>query len=154
MVKVIFEMDSPFVLNNEVIVRECPVEVDWWRGQPMVVDLLTERFLLDLETDPYSIQISEKLFLVRKKLDLQVSPDSPLPFYFLSLVQQGQMAKARDLLSFDITESALREFFGEFEIILNNYLEDEKVFSILPNGERVAKNFRFDVEGIKITNIS
>jgi hypothetical protein len=61
----------------------------------------------------------------------------------------------------------LKNYFGEFEILVNNYLGREDVFSILPikpprlseaplqRGElHTAKNFVFEIKDEKIANIS
>lgn len=151
MVKVIFDMDVPFVLNNEMVVRE-PVEVSWWKGMDLLVDLLNERFLVNLIDDKFAIEITPTLFMVRRQKPVKFENPS-LPIRFLSLIQDGEVAKARKLLGFEIGEDALRKWFGEFEILPNNYLGQSDVFSIVPKGKRIARNLKFEVSDALITNI-
>lgn len=154
LVRVVFEIEPPFILNNELVIRDSPMALDWWQGQDLVVDILKERFLVNLVDDAYSIEINPDLFLVRKKAVLSPTAKCPLQFYFLSLVQKGELEKARKLLGFEISVPALKKFFGEFDIILNNYLDCPKTFSILPKGERVARNLVFTIEGERIVDIT
>ena len=77
-----------------------------------------------------------------------------LPFAFLQCVQYGDLENARAMLSFDITDQSLRDYFGEFEVLLNNYLDEPNAVSVLPKDSDTAKTFRFQIEGGKISNIS
>ena len=147
-------MDVPFVLNNEVVVRE-PVQVSWWKGMDLVVDPIAtdgNKFLVNLVDDMFAIEITPTLFMVRRQKPVKFENPS-LPIKFLSLIQDGEVAKARKLLGFEIGEEALRKWFGDFEILPNNYLGQSDVFSIVPKGERVARNLKFEVSDALITNI-
>jgi len=90
---------------------------------------------------------------------------APLPFMFLQYVRNGEFTLAREMLSFEISASALEKFFGidahcfasqtdrcaNFEILLNNYLGDERFVTIVTNG--APKTFEFQVKDGKIANI-
>jgi hypothetical protein len=79
-----------------------------------------------------------------------------LPFMFLQRVQLKEYDAARELLSFFISDRQIENFFGDFEIVLNNYLNDENMFSIIPRNENNfvrAKNLVFDISGGVIQNI-
>ena len=153
MVKIIFDIHSPFILGNEVVVKKGPVSVDWWVGTDLVVDLLTEKFLVNLVDDEFSIQITPELFLVRRKKTLAIGEGDPLPLRFLNHVQRDELDKARELLSFNISDDGLRKWFGRFEVITNNFLNMPNTFSILPRGSRLTRNLKFQIEGDKISNI-
>ena len=152
MVKVIFDMDAPFILNNEMVIKE-PVEVLWWVGVDMVVDLLYEKFLINLVDDEFSIEITPDLFLVRKQKVTNIENPS-IPILFLSRAQKGEFESARELLSFDITDVGIRDWLGEFEVIVDNHLNNPFIYSILPKGSRKTRNLTFEVTDKKITNIS
>jgi len=76
---------------------------------------------------------------------------SPLPFIFLQCLKNKEFDKARKMLAFNIDEQGLRGYFGEFDILLNNYLGDENIFSIVQGG--VVKNLRFEVKDGLIHNV-
>ncbi|MCL2755547.1 MAG: hypothetical protein FWE45_00655 [Firmicutes bacterium] len=76
---------------------------------------------------------------------------TPIPFVFLQYLQNGEYSKARSMLAFNIDEQGLEKYFGKFEILLNNYLQDENIFSII-QGKKV-KNLRFEIEGAMIQNV-
>jgi len=76
---------------------------------------------------------------------------SPLPFVFLQCLKNKEFEKARKMLAFNIDEKSLGEYFGDFEILLNNYLGDENVFSIVQKG--AVKNLRFGVKDGLIQNV-
>ena len=77
-----------------------------------------------------------------------------LPFAFLQCVQYGDYENAREMLAFDISDEQLKEYFGEFEVLINNYLNEEGVVSVLPVGSNIAKTFNFQIENKKIININ
>jgi len=76
---------------------------------------------------------------------------APIPFIFLNHLKNKDFDSAKKLLSFNISDKALSEYFGEFNILLNNYLNIPNVFSIT-QGDTV-KNLTFTLENNKITNI-
>jgi len=75
----------------------------------------------------------------------------PLPFKFLQYLQNQEYDKASKLLSFETSDHALREYFGNFDILLNNYLQDANILSIIQNG--VVKNLKFSIQDGKIQNV-
>ncbi|MCL2570292.1 MAG: hypothetical protein FWE16_03745 [Firmicutes bacterium] len=76
---------------------------------------------------------------------------APLQLMFLQHILFDEYSKARKLLSFDISETSLRNYFGNFEILLNNYLGDQNIVTIIK--ENKPQNLRFEIQNNMIINI-
>lgn len=128
----------------------------------------SDKFAVDLEapvTEPKvtlensQITLRDKNVLFRydpltnKVLEHKVflSEESPLPFRFLQHIRNGEFERARELLNFSPSDEQLKGYFGKFDVLLNNYLEDESIVSIVQGGK--VKNLRFEIVDGKIDNI-
>ena len=127
----------------------------------------SDKLAINLGTKVTDCQIKQennKIVLTSKNLNFIFNPitnrveqhqktwtDAPIPLLFLNHLKNKNLADAKKLLSFDITDKALSEYFGEFDILLNNYLNIPNVFSII-QGDKV-KNLTFTIEDNKISNI-
>lgn len=78
-------------------------------------------------------------------------PGDSLPLTLLQHIKNKNFEQARGMLSFPITEVQLAKYFGEFEVLRNNYLGDVNTVSIIQGGK--VKNLSFTVEGRLIGNI-
>jgi hypothetical protein len=90
----------------------------------------------------------------------RASPNS-LAFSFLQCVKYGDFENARAMLDFNTTDAHLKQYFGGFDILLNNYLGDPNTISIVPDAASVhrpvftvAKNITFQIENGHISNIN
>ena len=153
----VIESDAPVLINKEYPAREFPLCIEWFAGNDLI-----------LEPDGFQkIKITDNLFILRRGAQKKGKTDI-VPFMFLENVRRGEFDRARKYLNFEISDQNLKQYFGEFEILVNNYLEREDVFSILPllprhapgapplraEGEYLtAKNFVFEVSEGKIGNI-
>lgn len=80
-----------------------------------------------------------------------------IPFALLQCISAGDFNSARELLAFDISDEHLAGYFGDFEILLNNYLDTQNIISILSlpaSKYTVARNIRFSIDNNKIINIT
>jgi len=117
--------------------------IEWFSGNDLI-----------LEPNGFQkIKIKNNLFILRKGKQKKGKTDL-VPFIFLECVRRGEFDRARKFLSFEISDKQLKDYFGEFEILVNNYLERDDVFSILPKGADAAKSFLFEIVGGKIGNLT
>ena len=247
LIRIIFEFTNPIVLNNEMTVSEFPFALDYPRGSELVVDNLSEKFILNVgaketgnETTTHSkfevLKITDDVFIVRgksvvdKKLHvihasshflfprryivelgndvdttyftiysrqtdkiainlgikvenagilmesgkiilradnisftynptanmveehkLHYSPGTPIPFIFLQHLKNGDFSLAKKMLGFKISDNQIKNYFGKFEMLLNNYLDDESLVSIRTKDG--VRNLRFHIKGDIIENI-
>jgi hypothetical protein len=82
--------------------------------------------------------------------------DIEVGFAFLQCVQHGDFTGASALLDFPVSPDHLRSYFGDFEILLNNYQNDPRIISIIPKNAKqfaCADNVLFEVTNNKITNL-
>jgi len=93
--------------------------------------------------DPVSNKVTEHRVLY--------DTGTPMPFLFLQHLKNGDVVQAKKMLGFNIKNDQLKKYFGKFEILLNNYLGEEDVFSI-KTAEGV-KSLRFRLNGDVIENI-
>ena len=168
-------IEQPVTINNEYTTAG-PVIVQWFAGAALVTNPALDKIKINdrtfvLRAPPKEPPKKEGITKLKTVLgharitkkdesyiavkDFRPTPtDLELPFAFLQCVQYGDYENARGLLSFDITDTQLRDYFGEFEVLLNNYLDTPTTVSILPKGSNTAKNFSFEIKDSKITNIT
>ena len=135
----------------------------------------SEKFAIPLGVRVLSPQTSverDKIILKDERIHLEYDPakntvvqnkkywnnHTPLPFRFLQHIQNKEYEQAATLISFSTNPRALEKYFGEFEIILNNFLDDTSVLSVIPKpkssgNHHKARNFRFTLEDGVIANI-
>ena len=143
MIKYIIESDADVLINKEYLAKSFPLCIEWFAGNDLIIE----------PGDLQKIKITDEVFILRKGISKKGKTDI-IPFLFLESVRRGDFDRARKYLSFEISDKNLKEYFGEFEILVNNYLGDEKVFSILPKDANASKNFVFEIVDGKIANIS
>ena len=158
-VRLIFESEGTLVFNNELTVSDFPVAFDLPRGTEVLADSMGERQVVRAGID--GVEINPNLFVVgissktkgsRNVRVISQVTHGPLPFMFLQHVRKKEYALAKKLLGFDISEKGLKDYFGDFELLLNNYLEDENLVSIIKGGQ--VQTLRFVVEAGTIVNLS
>ena len=143
LIKYILESDSPVLINKEFPANSFPLCIEWFEGN-------------DLNVEPSAFQkikITDKVYILRKGIQKKGKTDI-IPFLFLESVRRGEYDRARKYLTFHISDQNLKKYFGDFEILVNNYLGRDDVFSILPKNSDTAKNFVFEIVNTKIANIS
>jgi len=123
--------------------KEFPLCIEWFADNDLI-----------LEPDGFQkIKVADDTFILRKGIQKKGKTDI-VSFLFLESVRRGDFDRARTYLNFHISDENLKNYFGEFEILVNNYLGREDVFSVLPKNSEVAKNFVFEIKDEKIANIS
>jgi hypothetical protein len=143
LIKYVIEYDGILLLNKEYVADRFPMCIEWFAGNDLI-----------LEPNGFQkIKITDKLFILRKGTRKKGKTDI-VPFMFLECVRRGDFERARKFLSFEIGDKQLKDYFGEFEILVNNYLERDDVFSILQKGSETAKSFVFEIVDGKIKNIN
>jgi len=142
-IKYVIESDTDVLINKEYLARTFPLRIEWFPNNDLILE----------PSGFQKIKITENLFILRKGIQKK-GKTTIIPFLFLECVRRGDFIRARKYLSFDISDAQLREFFGEFELLINNYLEREDVFSILPKGAGEVKSFVFEIIDEKIANLS
>ena len=90
---------------------------------------------------------------VQVEVHQHIVTHAPLQFLFLYAVKNGEWDKAKGYLAFNINQEQLKKYFGDFDIILNNYLGNAGVVSLLPKGETKTKNYKFEITNGRIANI-
>jgi len=143
LIKYFIEYDGSLLINKEYIADKFPLCIEWFPNQDLILE----------PSDLQKIKITDDVFILRKGVSKKGKTDM-VPFLFLESVRRGDLERARKYLSFHISDQNLREYFGEFEILVNNYLGREDVFSILPKNGEASKNFVFEIRNEKIANIS
>ena len=144
LIKYIIEYDgASLLINKEYVVTSFPLCIEWFAGNDLILE----------PSDFQKIKITDGVYILRKGTFKKGKTEIPAHL-FLESVRRADYDRARRYLTFEISDKQLREYFGEFEILVNNYLGREDVFSILPKGAEAAKNFLFEVEGGRIRNIS
>jgi len=74
-----------------------------------------------------------------------------LPATFLKHVRNRSYESAKKLLGFELHESHLEKYFGRFEILRNNYLQNPNIVSIIQNGK--VRNVIFTMNNNIISNL-
>ena len=139
-IRVVFDIDGPFSVSN--------------RGTDLVVQKpCGAMFVVNLVTDEFSIKIRDWLYLVREIKPHNIGQDAPLPLRFLAFLQSGQLERAKQLLDFDVENDVLQRWFGQFEIVRENFLGCPRTFSIVNKGSRECRNLVFQIKDGKISNI-
>ena len=142
LIKYVIEYDGELLVNKEYIAKEFPLCIEWFEGNDLV-----------LEPSGFEkLKITNDTFILRKGAQKKGKTDM-VPFLFLENVRRGNFEQARKYLSFDISDENLKNYFGEFEILINNYLGQDNTFSILPLDSNTTKNFVFEIVDDKIANI-
>jgi len=177
LIKYIIEHDGAVTINHEYtaeIKKNRPLVLEWFAGH----DLVTQPTLDKIKINDTTFILREKskepeikegiaklgtvlghVRITNKKESYVaikgITPtptDTELPFAFLQCVALGDFENAAAMLSFEITDDQLREYFGEgFEVLINNYLDNG--VSILPKDSDEAKTFTFEIKHSKIANI-
>lgn len=142
LVKYVIESDAPVLINKEYIADQFPLCIEWFKGNELYLE----------PADFQKIKITDEVSILRKG-NLKKGKTDLVPFLFLESVRRGELERARKHLGFDISDQNLKEYFGEFEILVNNYLGEDNVFSVLPKNTKAAKNFVFQIVDGKIANI-
>jgi len=81
---------------------------------------------------------------------------TPIQFRFLQLIQNKDFEQAASLLTFTTGPQALERYFGDFDIILNNYLDEQTIISVVQKTTSLykkARNHKFSMDGGLIGNI-
>jgi hypothetical protein len=143
LIKYFIEYDDTLVINKEFVAKQFPICIEWFAGNDLVLE--PEGF--------QKIKVADNTIILRKG-NIKKGKTDLVPFLFLESLRRGDYDRARRYITFDITDDGLKQYFGEFEILINNYLEREDVFSILPKGSGITKNFVFEILDTKIANIS
>ena len=143
LVKYIIESDIPVLINKQFNADTFPLCVEWFAGNDLVIE----------PGNFQKIKITDRVFILRKGIAKKGKTDI-LPFLFLESVRRGEYERARKYLTFQISDENLKQYFGEFELLVNNYLERDDVFSILPKDSNVAKNFKFEIADGKIVGVT
>ena len=143
LIKHIIESDTPVLINKEFLADIFPLCIEWFAGNDLILE----------PADFQKIKITDKVNILRKGNSKKGNTDL-VPFLFLESVRRGDCDRARKYLGFHISDANLKNYFGEFEILVNNYLNSPDVFSILPKNTAAAKNFVFQIIDGKIANIT
>ena len=117
--------------------------LEWFEGNDLVLE----------PGDFQKVRITNDTFILRKGISKKGKTDI-VPFLFLESVRRGDFDRARKYLTFHISDENLKNYFGEYEILVNNYLGRDDVFSVLPKNGDTVKNFVFEIKDEKIANIS
>ena len=175
LVRYIIEYNEKVAINNEYTTTG-PLVVEWFAGNDLAVHPAGQTIKINENTFIIRPKVGsqekpkekiEKLGTVlghvrvtnAKESYIAIKDKAPvptdleLPFAFLQCVQYGDFENARAMLSFEITDAHLREYFGEYEVLINNYLGDPELVSILPAGADAARTFKFQIRNGKIINI-
>ncbi|MCL2846237.1 MAG: hypothetical protein FWE38_00940 [Firmicutes bacterium] len=174
-VRIVFEFEGQVVLNNEVLLTKSPAAIDWPRFSDILVNneiwntakmlKITDKIFLcrikripkygemKMVTPNIATDGKRSVFIEDEKYyDLGVIyREAPPPIMFLQHVQFKEFESAKRMLGFDISDKLLTQFFGDFEILLNNYMDDKNVFSIVKKGQ--VQNLSFVIENGIIKNI-
>lgn len=155
LVKYIIECDVPLLINKEHVADSFPLCLEWFKGQDLILEQRHDAFANGIITQVnfQKIKITDKVYILRKGISRK-GKTKIVPFLFLESVRRGDYERARQVLSFHISDHKLKEYFGDFEILVNNYLGHENIFSILPKDSDIAKNFVFEIIDGKIANIT
>ena len=78
-------------------------------------------------------------------------PTDSVPTAFLKRVKNKDFDSAKKFLSFDIHDSHLEKYFGEFELLQENYLHNPNIVTIIQGGK--ARNITFTLNGNLISNL-
>jgi len=143
LIKYVIEYDGTLLINKEYVETSFPLCIEWFEGNDLILE----------PGEFQKIKITDKVFILRKEIPKKGKTDL-VPFLFLESVRRGDLERARKYLSFDISDENLKNYFGEFEILVNNYLGRDDVFSVLPKEAVATKNFIFEIRDEKIANIS
>ena len=141
-IKYVIEYDGTLLVNKEYVADKFPLCIEWFADNDLILE----------PGEFQKIKISKDVYILRKGIQKKGKTDI-VPFMFLDCVRRGEFERARKYLGFNISDKNLKSYFGEFEILVNNYLERDDVFSVLPKGTETAKNFIFEMVEGKITNI-
>jgi len=143
LIKYIIEHDGKLLINKEYVADKFPLCIEWFKGNDLILE----------PSDFQKIKITDSVFILRKGVQKKGKTDI-VPFLFLESVRRGGFDRARTYLNFHINDENLKNYFGEFEILVNNYLGRDDVFSVLPKNGTTTKNFVFEIVNEKIANIS
>jgi len=143
LIKYIIEYDGTLLINKEFSAKEFPLCLEWFEGNDLVLE----------PGDFQKVRITNDTFILRKGISKKGKTDI-VPFLFLESVRRGDFDRARKYLTFHISDENLKNYFGEYEILVNNYLGRDDVFSVLPKNGDTVKNFVFEIKDEKIANIS
>lgn len=155
LIKYIIECDVPLLINKEYVADSFPLCFEWFKGHDLILEPRYDTYTADNITraDFQKIKIMDNVYIFRKGISKK-GKTKIVPFLFLESVRRGDYERARKVLNFHINDQKLKEYFGDFEILVNNYLGHENVFSILPKDSDIAKNFVFEIVDAKIANIT
>lgn len=137
------ELQKIRINQNIIILRKANIATD------------TSQKIQDLGTLLGHVRITEKeesYIAIPKGAKAPVLEAHEIPFAFLQCLSVGDYTNARKLLNFEISDEQLKQYFGEFEVLLNNYLEQPNLYSVLMRDGSV-KTFTVGIEYGKITNI-
>ena len=146
--RVIKISDSVFVMQGKKEEKEKEVLKD--KGNAVEVEKLETVLGHVRITKRKGEEVVESYVAIRERREVGVVE---LPFAFLQCVQYGDYQNARGMLAFEISDGQMKEYFGEFEVFVNNYLGEDNLVSILPKGSEEAKTYNFVVDGGSIVNI-
>ena len=242
--RLIFEHNSPIILNNELTVDKFPFALDYPHGSDLIIDTFKNKFIFrhsdlsanSFQTHAETIQINENIIIIHLKkptpqqlsvthasshfifpkryivelgnngdttyftiyskstnkiaINLNIRTDnpgvmleqnkiilrddnisfsydpitnkilehkifyhtdSPIPFQFLQHLKNNDLESAEKLLAFKISPEKLATYFGKFDIILNNYLNNPSLVSIKINNQ--VKTLHFTIQNNLIQNI-
>jgi len=113
--------------------------------------ILSQKETIIVESDNFSLIYNPKLQRI-ESYKIKELIEAPIPFLFLQHIKHKNFSAAQSLLSFDISNESLSQYFGSFDIILNNYLQDEAIISI--KTDEAIRHFKFEIEKDKIINIT
>ena len=179
LIKYIIEHSGVVTINNEHTVDlQKPLLIEWFennelltsptlqkikindatfilRTPPVIARSASDEAIQSLHTVLGHVRITKK---DESYVAIKNTPPTPtdieLPFAFLQCVALGDYENARAMLSFEISDEHLKNYFGDFEVLLNNYLDTPNTVSILPKGADTAKTFTFEIKDGKIININ
>ena len=154
--------ESTFIVRSRAENKENKTETKINKDEKVTIQKLNTvlghvkitKYKKDVVTESYiAIQNQSNNNFQLSTFNFQLS-DIELPIAFLQCVQYGDFENARAMLSFDISDTHLRDYFGDFEVLINNYLDQPELVSILPAGSDTARTFRFQIQKGKISNIN
>jgi len=107
-----------------------------------------------MDSDSASLVYDPSTSSVENHTKKVFSAGAPIHLLFCQYLVNRDFDRAKEMLGFDLGEQALREYFGNIEEALeNNYLgEPETVTLLQQNGS--IKTFRFEIDGVKISNVA
>jgi len=228
LVRIVFEFDGTLSLNNDLVLHESPVAIDWVRGTSLLVNgalldlnnatqikdnhfvvrlpssapirvthasthfVFPKRYVVEVgqtnnttfftifskETEKFAVDLGCVVGVPKVTLEnnLVVLTDdavrfaydpannkvmehkvflhesAPIPHRFLRHILNRDFDGARALLAFAPSNEQLAGFFGDFGVLLNNYLGDENIVSIVVGD--TTKNLEFEIAGGVIQNIN